>query len=251
LHGICVVLELVPFLLSCGRMRMLGRAASVSIGVALAGGATPASADGPAEPAAAPPPSGASFGPLLAPLTPRDAASDSAGALGSWGSRPAAVLLHGGSAGGPLGFGGLSFEYAPVPWFIAGAGAGFSGGGPTAAIMPRLRLPLTRWFAIGAGVPVSVGPYVAQVEQPQVCTVGCEVGFTTTRTWSMAVWLHLEPNIELRLPMVPAMALRLYGGGSFLVNPHDDRCTSTLSNGCPSSIGEQTWYGGVAMGYAW
>jgi hypothetical protein len=182
---------------------------------------------------------------------PRDAASSSAGALGSWGSRPAAISLNLGSAGGPLGFGGLSFEYAPVPWFILGAGAGFAGGGPSAAFMPRLRLPLTRWLAIGAGVPLSAGPYVARLQQPETCTAGCEVGFTTTRTWSVAVWLHAEPNIELRLPKAPAMALRLYGGESFLLNVHDDQCTSTLSHGCPSSIGERTWYGGIGVGYAW
>jgi hypothetical protein len=211
-----------------------------------------AAADEPVGPPAPPPPSPGPLGPLLAPFTPRDSSSDAVGALGSWASRPATIALQGGTGGGPLGYGGLSFEYAPVPWFILGTGAGFTGAGPTAAFMPRLRLPLTRWLAIGAGVPFSAGPYVARQAQPQVCAeAGCEIGFNTTRTWSLAYWVHAEPNIEIRLPNAPALALRLYGGGSFLVNTHDDQCTSSLSGGCPSTIGQQTWYGGFAVGYAW
>jgi hypothetical protein len=234
-------------------MQMPSRLAPVgTIAFALASVTSPAWADGSSLPPTPPAASGGPLGPWLAPFAPRDAASDSMSALGSWGSRPAAVLLQGGSAGGPLGYGGLSFEYAPVPWFVVGGGGGFSGAGATAALMPRLRLPLTRWLAIGAGLPLSAGPYVARLEQAQACAdTGCEIAFTTTRTWSIAVWLHVEPTIELRLPRAPAMALRLYGGESFILNTRDDRCSSTLSNGCPSSIGERTWYGGVAIGYAW
>lgn len=224
---------------------------ATAIAVALVCRATPAAADDPAAPPAPPPPSPGPLGPLLAPFAPRDAASDAKSALEAWGARPAAILLQGGSGGGPLGYGGLSFEYAPVPWFIAGVGGGFSAAGPTAAFMPRLRLPLTRWLAIGAAVPFSAGPYVARVGQQDTCSVGCEPGFTTTRTWNLAFWAHLEPNIELRLPYAPALALRLYGGSSFLLNTRDDQCVSTLPGGCPSTIGEQIWYGGFAVGYAW
>lgn len=223
----------------------------IASAIALACGATTASADDATMPPTAPPPSAGPLGPLLSPFTPRDAASDARSALDSWGSRPAAILLQGGSAGGPLGYGGLSFEYAPVPWFILGTGAGFTGAGPTAAFMPRLRLPLTRWLAVGAGVPLSAGPYVARIGQADGCAVGCETGFSTTRTWNLALWAHVEPNIELRLPNAPALALRLYGGSSFLLNTRDDQCVSTLPGGCPSRIGQQTWYGGFAMGYAW
>ena len=191
------------------------------------------------------------FGPFSPAGTPRDQASDGLGTLGSWASRPRGILLQGGSAGGPLGYGGLSFEYAPLPWLVAGAGAGFNGAGATAAFMPRLRLPLTRWLAIGFGVPFSAGPYVAVLTQPELCSPGCQAGFRTTRTWDVAFWLHAEPNIEMRVPRLPGMAMRFYGGESFLLNTHDDRCDSTLSGGCPSSIGERIWYGGIALGYAW
>jgi hypothetical protein len=192
--------------------------------------------------------------PKLAPpwgAAQRDQAADSApSAADSWATRKKAIMLQGGAPGGPLGYGGASFEFAPVPWFVAGAGGGFSPSGPTGAIWPRLRLPLTHWFAVGFGVPFSFGPYEALVQQSPRCSVaGCPVAFKTTRSWDMAAWVNIEPNVEFRLPH--GLALRVLGGESLLVNRHDDRCSSTLANGCPSSIGEKRWYGGFAIGYAW
>lgn len=179
-----------------------------------------------------------------------DHAQDGPTTASSWAARPRAVNVMGGTGGGPVGYGGIGFEYAPVPWFVAGAAAGMSPSGATGAILPRLRLPITRWFAIGAGVPFSVGPYDYVFQQKEQCGLaGCATGFKTTRSWPLAYWVHVEPNVEFRVG--GGMALRIFGGQSRLLNVHDDHCTSTLRDGCPSRLGEQIWYGGAALGYAW
>lgn len=180
----------------------------------------------------------------------KDQANDKPNVADSWASRKKTINLQGGSVGGPLGYGGLSFEYAPIPWVVLGAGAGATGNGVTGAFMPRLRLPITRFFAVGFGFPLSGGPYEAVEQAPERCSIpGCPVGYRTSRTWEVAWWAHLEPNVELRIG--GGMALRLYGGESMLINKHDDACKSTLAGGCPSHIGERQWYGGLALGYAW
>jgi hypothetical protein len=174
---------------------------------------------------------------------PRSAAS-------SWAARPRTISLMGGSGGGPVGYGGIGLEYAPVPWLVGGAAAGWSPSGPTGALMPRLRLPITRWLAAGFGVPFSAGPYEYVFDQPERCALaGCSVGVKTARTWSIAYWGHVEPNVELRVG--GGLALRTYAGYGKVLNANDDRCTSTQKDGCPSRLGEQVWYGGLALGYAW
>ncbi len=176
--------------------------------------------------------------PSLAP--PRDQANDQLTEPNPWASRKKTVALQGGSPGGPLGYGGLAFEYAPIPWVVVGAGGGASPDGARGAFMPRLRLPLSRGVAIGFGFPISAGPYTTAVQT---------VDYHVTREWEVAWWAHFEPNVEFRLPH--GMALRIYGGESRLLNPHDDRCRSTAMIGCPSRVGERRWYGGLALGYAW
>ena len=84
--------------------------------------------------------------------------------------------------------------------------------------------------------------------QEQCAFAGCSVGFRTTRTWDVAVWAHVEPNVEFRT--ANGLALRVYGGPSFVLNDQSARCESTLPNGCPSSIGSTAWYGGLTAGYA-
>jgi hypothetical protein len=171
-------------------------------------------------------------------------------AADSWSSRKKTINIMGGSPGGPMGYGGLSFEYAPIPWVVLGAGAGATGDGVRGAFMPRLRLPINRHFAVGLGFPLSAGPYEAIEQVPERCSLpGCPVGYRTSRTWEVAWWMHLEPNVEFRVG--GGMALRLYGGQSYLINRNDDQCKSTLQGGCPSRIGERQWYGGLALGYAW
>jgi hypothetical protein len=166
-----------------------------------------------------------------------------------WSSRPRTINLQGGAPGGPTGVAGLSFEYAPIKYVVLGTGGGWSPDGPRGAFMPRLRLPLNHRLAVGFGFPFSFGPYQFSESVREQCEyAGCSTGFRTTRTWTMAAWGHLEPNLEIRV--APAVALRLYGGFAKVLNP-SDRCDSTLPNGCPSRIGEQKWYGGVALGYAW
>lgn len=167
-----------------------------------------------------------------------------------WTTRKKTISLQGGAPGGPTGVAGLSFEYAPVKYVVLGTGGGWSPEGPRGAFMPRLRLPLHRLFAVGLGFPFSFGPYQFSASQVEQCEyAGCSTGFRTTRTWTMAAWGHLEPNIEIRLNA--AIALRTYGGYAKLLNDTSDRCDSTLPNGCPSSVGEQKWYGGISLGYAW
>ncbi|HSO36761.1 MAG TPA: hypothetical protein VLT33_29750, partial [Labilithrix sp.] len=126
----------------------------------------------------------------------KDQAQDPPRSSDTWSSRRRAVSVQGGSPGGPLGYGGLSFEYAPSRYFVTGAGAGIGPGGVTGALWPRLRLPITRWLAPGIGVPFSAGPYeyVAQA-QDQCALAGCATGFRTARSWSLAFWGHIEPNI--------------------------------------------------------
>lgn len=180
----------------------------------------------------------------------KDKAPESAPAEDSWSTRKKTVSVTGGAPGGPTGVAGLTFEYAPSRYVVLGTGGGWAPQGPRAAFMPRLRLPLNRLFAVGIGFPVSAGPYQFSAEQREQCEfAGCATAFRTTRTWAVAVWGHLEPNIELRI--TPAAALRFYGGYARILNDTSDRCDSTLANGCPSSIGEQKWYGGLALGYAW
>lgn len=168
-----------------------------------------------------------------------------------WTTRPRTISLQGGAPGAPVGVVGLTFEYAPIKYLVLGTGGGWApDGGPRGAFMPRLRLPLNNFFAIGLGTPLALGPYQFTHNQPEQCQdAGCSVAFRTTRTWTMAVWGHLEPNVEFRISS--ALALRVYGGYGRLLNTTSDQCTSTLSNGCPSRIGEDKYYGGVGVGYAW
>lgn len=188
--------------------------------------------------------------PELAP--PADRAADAAPrGADPWSSRRFAVLAVGGAPGGPLGYGGLSFEWAPTRYTVLGAGGGYTGSGAAGAFMPRLRLPLNRWFAVGIGFPLSLGPYEYVLTTTDQCGgVGCEISSRTTRQWTMAFWGHLEPNVEVRLGN-GALALRFFGGPSMVLNNQSDRCTSTLPGGCPSTLGERRIYGGVALGYAW
>ena len=180
----------------------------------------------------------------------QDKAPESAPAADSWTTRPKTVSLDGGAPAGPTGVAGLSFEYAPIKYLVLGTGGGWSPEGPRGAFMPRLRLPLNNRFAIGMGFPLSFGPHQFSENVREQCEfAGCSTGYRTTRTWAMAAWGHLEPNIEIRI--TPAVALRLFGGYARVLNDTSDRCDSTLPNGCPSTIGNQKWYGGLAAGYAW
>lgn len=180
----------------------------------------------------------------------KDKGADSEPAFDSWTTRKKTLSIQGGAPGGPTGVAGLSFEYAPIKYVVLGVGGGWSPDGARGAFMPRLRLPLSRRFAVGVGFPFSLGPYEYSLSQVEQCQfAGCATAFRTTRTWDLAAWGHLEPNIEIRI--TPAAALRLFGGYAKILNDTNDRCTSTLPTGCPSNLGEQKWYGGVALGYAW
>lgn len=170
----------------------------------------------------------------------------------TWETKKRQVSLMGASPGSPLGVVGVGFEYAPTKYTVLGAGGGFSpDGGLRGSFMPRLRLPLNRWFAIGFGLPVTLGPYEYSQHIPEQCQfAGCSTGYRTTRSWPIAFWGQLEPNVEFRLGN-SGLALRTYAGWARVMNDESDRCTSTLAHGCPSRIGEQKWYGGLAVGYAW
>lgn len=210
-----------------------------------------ASAASAQDPAPSPPPSAPALQglPQLTLGPARDAAADPTPPLEPWGTRPRQLNVVGGY-GGPLGFGGLSFEWAPIKYLVLGAGAGFTGAGIGGALLPRLRLPLNRRVAVGLGLPFSLGPYEYVADVKEQCQfAGCSIGFKTTRTWPIAFWGHLEPNVEVRI--TNALALRGFGGASVVLNDASDRCTSTLPNGCPSQLGERRYYGGLALGLAW
>jgi hypothetical protein len=168
-----------------------------------------------------------------------------------WTDQKRTVSVLGGSPGSPTGLAGLTFEYAPIKYAVLGFGGGWApDGGARGAFMPRLRLPLNRFFAVSFGTPLSIGSYHFTERVAETCAeVGCPQGYTTTRTWSPAVWGHLEPNLEFRVG--PGVALRLYAGVGRVLNRDSDACRSTLMNGCPSDIGEQKIYGGLALGKAW
>ncbi|MBX3227308.1 MAG: hypothetical protein KIT84_34770 [Labilithrix sp.] len=191
--------------------------------------------------------------PRLAPdlSLSKDKGVESAPQPDSWTTRPRAVSAVVGAPGSPLGIAALSLEYAPIKYLVLGTGGGFSpDGGWRASFMPRLRLPLNRWFAVGMGFPFTLGPYEYQFKQDEQCqSAGCGIAAKTTRSWPLVFWGQLEPNVELRIS--GAVALRLFGGYARVLNDESDRCTSTLPSGCPSRLGEQKWYGGLAMGYAW
>ena len=184
-------------------------------------------------------------GPLLPPLSQpsllRDSAAQGA-ANDTWTTRRNSVVASG-ATGGPLGYGGLSYEYAPWRYFVLGGGAGFQPGGGTAAFTWRLRLPLTRFLAVGMGAPLSTGPY-----QWVGSTPTAEGLAHITRTWSWATWVHIEPSLELRAQN--GLVVRVYGGRSFVLDPSDGLCTSDVSGACPSHGGETSWYGGIAAGLA-
>jgi hypothetical protein len=188
---------------------------------------------------------------LVPELTLKDKNQDSAVTEPDpWSSRPRGVNISGGPSGGPLGYGGLSFEYAPTRYTVFEVGAGVAPHGPAGAFMPRLRLPLNRIFAVGFGLPFSMRPYEYVAQAAEQCPlVGCQTGFRTVRSWDIAFWGHIQPNLEIRV--APMLALRLYGGYSMVLNDKADRCTSTLAGGCPSQLGETMWYGGFGLGYAW
>ncbi len=189
--------------------------------------------------------------PLLPPLSMPSLMRDSA-STGSvqdtWSSRKA-VVSAGAATGGPLGYGGLSFEYAPWRYLVLGGGVGVQPGGGTGAFTWRLRLPIGQKVAIGLGAPLSTGPYewVGAYVPPEGCA-GSGCPFKVTRSWSWATWVHVEPSIELR----PAggLALRIYGGRSFVVDPQDGLCSSTAPGACPSHGGETAWYAGFTAGLA-
>jgi hypothetical protein len=189
--------------------------------------------------------------PLLPPLTVPSLLRDSASTgtvQDTWSTRRAAISA-GAATGGPLGYGGLSFEYAPWRYLVLGGGVGFQPGGGTGAFTWRLRLPINRVVAIGLGAPLSTGPYewVGAYVPPDGCSSGtCPA--RVTRTWSWAAWVHVEPSIELR----PAggLALRIYGGRSFVLDPADGICASSAPGACPSRGGETQWYAGITAGLA-
>jgi hypothetical protein len=189
--------------------------------------------------------------PLLPPLTAPSLLRDSASTgtvQDTWSTRKAAVSASA-ATGGPLGYGGLSFEYAPSRYLVLGGGAGFQPGGGTGAFTWRLRLPINRVVAIGFGAPLSTGPYVwtGSYVPPDGCsTPGCP--FKVSRTWGWSAWVHVEPSIELR----PAggFALRIYGGRSFVLDPTDGVCASSAPGACPSRGGETQWYAGITAGVA-
>lgn len=182
--------------------------------------------------------------PLIPPLSRPSLLKDSASQATSdvWTTRRSAVLASG-ATGGPLGYGGLSFEYAPSRYFVLGAGAGLQPGGGTGALTWRLRLPVTRFLAVGFGAPLSTGPY----EWVGYTATGEGLAHVT-RTWNWATWVHVEPSIELRAPN--GISVRLYGGRSFVFDPSDGVCHSDISGGCPSHGGESQWYAGLAAGLA-
>jgi hypothetical protein len=182
----------------------------------------------------------------------KDKGVESAPEADPWTTRKRSINLIGGAPGSPTGVAGLSFEYAPIKYLVLGAGGGWAPEGARGAFMPRLRLPLNHWVAVGFGTPLAMGPYFFTARMAEQCEyAGCSTGFSTTRTWTMAVWGHVEPNVEVRLGRSAAVALRIYGGYGQLLNRDSDQCRSTLPNGCPSTIGESKWYGGLALGYAW
>jgi len=182
----------------------------------------------------------------------RDKGVESASKVDSWSTRKSTVSVMGGAPGSPTGLAGLSFEYAPIRYLVLGGGGGWSPEGARGAFWPRLRIPLNHFVAVGFGTPFALGPYQYTQSVAEQCDyAGCGTGFSTTRTWTMAAWGHIEPNVELRLGSQSNVALRIYGGYGQLLNRDSDNCRSTLQGGCPSTIGEQKWYGGLALGHAW
>jgi hypothetical protein len=166
-----------------------------------------------------------------------------------WAQRPRTIEARGG-LGGPFGYGGVAFEWAPRYWFATAAGVGYLPGGPQVGFVPRLRLPITRYLAVGVGFPFSAGPYVYAVSQPvplDLCPDG-SCRYKVTRTWSFAFWAHLEPSVDFRLPN--GMQLRVYGGYSKILNGTDATCETNYAGGCATRVGETRTYGGLALGYA-
>src|SRR5688572_21719581 len=99
----------------------------------------------------------------------KDKGVDSVPDRDPWTSRPRALNVQGGMPGGPTGIAGLSFEYAPIKYLVLGTGGGWAPEGPRGAFMPRLRLPLNRWVAVGFGFPLSAGPYQFSASVQEQC----------------------------------------------------------------------------------
>jgi hypothetical protein len=58
----------------------------------------------------------------------------------------------------------------------------------------------------------------------------------------------VEPSIELRTAF--GLAVRIYGGRSFVLDPADAVCKSDAPGACPSHGGEAQWYAGLTGGLA-
>jgi len=90
-----------------------------------------------------------------------------------------------GGLGAPLGLVGLEYERTVARFFEVSAGGGLGLGGPQAALMPRLLIPLGRRrisLALGAGI--SYGRYKTWVGQS---AAGPSLPDPTVTTWTGTV----------------------------------------------------------------
>ncbi len=137
----------------------------------------------------------------------------------------------------------------PGPGWLGVRGSlGLGSGGPQAAIMPYVRVPLGRRAAARLSLGLSAGPYVWH-EGPLCFADDC-----ATKTSSLAAWSNVELAIEWKRSA--GWHARPYFGFGNMLDPESLHCTGNdyaVAHCMSDHVGDgaSRIYAGVAIGHAW
>jgi hypothetical protein len=157
--------------------------------------------------------------------------------------QPAFAVLGNVGFGTPTGFLGVSAEAAPLRYFVLEAGVGAGSLGPHAALMARLRLPLTTATAAGVGAGASVGSFL--------WTEGPLVDQPAEKEAHPGYFGNLELIIEHRFGAERGFQMRELMGAAILLNPGDLHCTESITD-CEqyhANAGKRLLFLGMSFGY--
>jgi hypothetical protein len=161
------------------------------------------------------------------------------------------VALLGYIGYGPLGLTAATLEFSPARYVALEAGAGWGLDGIQAGVLPRLRLPLTSWFALSGGVALTVGDYDADDDH---FSFDYQTPPGPSRVWRPAVIGSVLAALEFRAR--GGFAARLEAGIGGLLNKDAMICTfpdpDAGSNGISDCTagGQQFAFLDAGFGYA-
>lgn len=149
------------------------------------------------------------------------------------------------SPAGPFGVLGVGIDVAPSRYLAIEAGTGIDFDGPQLGIWPRLRLPLSRGFAVSAGPSLAVGRYDADDD----CFACVDRQYEGPyRYWDPAIVGGMLGAVEGRTES--GFSWRVYLGVAHVLNESDVECTQPdPETGCAGGLTEYVYLGG-AFGYA-